>query len=73
MSDRRTKPQKKSGVDGAVSEVIGTNLDGKEEEIYQTMSVIEKFLEKLRAFFELLAGVADQLSEPIKNLFGSRA
>lgn len=69
-SDETTK---KSGVDDAVSEIIGTNLDGKEDEIYEKMSVIEKFLEKVREFCAMIARFVDELSEPLKNLFGTRA
>ena len=69
-SDETTK---KSGVDDFVSEVIGTDLDGKEDEIYESMSVFQKLLERLRDFCAMLARFADELSEPLKNLFGSRA
>lgn len=69
-SDETTK---KSGVDDFVSEVIGTNLDGKEDEIYESMSVFQKLLERLRDFCAMLARFADELSEPLKNFFDSRA
>lgn len=69
-SDETTK---KGDVGDAVSEVIGTDLDGKEDEIYEKMSVIEKFLEKLRDFCAMIARFADELSEPLKNFFDSRA
>lgn len=57
-------------VGDAVSEVIGTKLDGKEDEIYEKMSIIERFLERVREFCEMLIGFAESLSEPLKNLFG---
>ncbi len=69
-SDETTK---KSGADDFVSEVIGTDLDGKEDEVYESMSVFQKLLERLRDFCAMLARFADELSEPLKNLFGSRA
>ncbi len=69
-SDETTK---KSGVDDLVSNVIGTNLDGKEDEIYESMSVFQKLLERLRDFCAMLARFADELSEPLKNFFDSRA
>lgn len=69
-SDETTK---KSGVDDLVSNVIGTYLDGKEDEIYESMSVFQKLLERLRDFCAMLARFADELSEPLKNFFDSRA
>lgn len=64
---------KKSGPDDIVSEVIGTNLDGKEDEIYETMSVFQKLIERIRDFCAMLARFADEISEPLKNFFDSRA
>lgn len=60
---------KGDGIDDFISEKFGDDLTEAGKDADQKMSVIEKFLERVREFCALLARLAGELGEPLSKLF----
>lgn len=60
---------KRDGIDDFISEKFGDELGEAGKDAEQKMSVIEKFLERVREFCALLARLAGELGEPLSKLF----